>query len=113
MIYSNALKETIEFYTQQMGFTCHEYSEDWGWAALSRDKAAIMIARPNEHIPFEKAQFTGSFYLKVEDADSWWEKLRNKVNVCYEIENFDYGLREFAFYDNNGYLIQIGHELNN
>jgi hypothetical protein len=28
--------------------------------------------------------------------------------VCYGIEDFFYGMREFAIYDNNGYLLQFG-----
>jgi hypothetical protein len=27
----------------------------------------------------------------------------------YTIENFEYGMREFAIYDNNGYMLQFGH----
>ncbi len=31
--------------------------------------------------------------------------------MCYLIENFEYGLREFAIYDNNGDPLQFGKEL--
>lgn len=31
--------------------------------------------------------------------------------VCYAIENFGYGMREFGVYDNNGYLLQFGQPL--
>jgi len=31
-----------------------------------------------------------------------------ETRVCYPIENFAYGMREFAIYDNNGYLLQFG-----
>ncbi|MFN5228579.1 MAG: hypothetical protein ACK5Q3_18600 [Planctomycetota bacterium] len=27
------------------------------------------------------------------------------------LEDFDYGMREFAIYDNNGYLLQFGQSL--
>jgi len=30
------------------------------------------------------------------------------VRICYPIETFEYGMREFAIYDNNGYLLQFG-----
>jgi len=31
-----------------------------------------------------------------------------KANICYEIETFEWGMREFAIYDNNGYILQFG-----
>ena len=30
--------------------------------------------------------------------------------VVYPMETFGYGMREFAVYDNNGYLLQFGQE---
>lgn len=111
MIWTNQMKESIEFYTDVLQFALEEYNEDWGWASLRRDDVGIMISLPNEHTPFEKATFTGSFYINTVDVDYWWEQLKDKVNLCYDIENFEYNMREFAFYDINGYLIQYGQEI--
>jgi hypothetical protein len=36
---------------------------------------------------------------------------KENTKVCYPIENFEYGMREFAIYDNNGYLLQLGQEI--
>jgi hypothetical protein len=33
------------------------------------------------------------------------------ARICYLIETFEYGTREFAIYDNNGYVLQFGQEL--
>ena len=39
----------------------------------------------------------------------WTEdELKDKARVCHDIENFQCGMREFAIYDNNGYLLQFG-----
>jgi hypothetical protein len=35
-------------------------------------------------------------------------ELKDKTKVCYPIETFGYGMREFAIFDNNGYLLQFG-----
>ena len=111
MLWTNELKETITFYVNILGFTCGEFNEDWGWASLYKDDAELMLARPNEHTPFDKPAFTGSFYINVDNADELWEQLKDKCNVCYEIETFEWGMREFAIYDNNGYLLQFGHNV--
>jgi len=111
MLWSDKLPETIEFYTNILGFTCDERNEDWGWASLSRDGVEIMLAKPNEHIPFEKPVFTGTFYITVDDVDALWDVLKNKATVLYEIEDFEWGMREFAIYDNNGYMLQFGQQI--
>lgn len=111
MFWTHDLQGTIQFYTGILEFTLGEYNEDWGWASLYKDDVHIMLAQPNEHTTFDKPIFTGTFYLNTDDVNGWWEKLKDKVKVFYEIENFEYDMREFAFYDPNGYIIQMGQPL--
>jgi len=105
------LRGTVDFYVDKLGFTCDAMSEDLGWASLSLDGAGMMFSRPNEHTAYDKIGFTGSFYFNTDDVDELWERLKDKATVCYGIEDFHYGMREFAVYDNNGYLLQFGQEI--
>jgi hypothetical protein len=50
-------------------------------------------------------------YFTTDDVDGPWEELKDKVRVCYGIEDFVYGIREFAIYDNSGYLLQFDQEI--
>lgn len=111
MLWTEDLDKTIEFFVDVIGFACIEKNEDWGWASLSLDDVWIMLAKPNEHTPYEKIGFTGSFYFTTTNVDAMWAKVRDKARVCYGIEEFDWGMREFAIYDNNGYLLQFGQEI--
>jgi hypothetical protein len=108
VIYTKQVKYTVEYYIEILGFTCDGYTEDWSWASLSRDQIGIMISYPSVHIPFEQPQFTGSLYFSVDNVDELWGQLKEITINCYELETFNYGMREFAIYDNNGYLIQFG-----
>lgn len=99
---------TISFYTDVLGFTCKTYDQEWGWALLNRDEIAIMISGPNEHEGDTAPAFTGSLYITCDDVDDLWTSLKDRVRVCYPIDDFDYGMREFGVYDNNGYLLQFG-----
>jgi hypothetical protein len=40
-----------------------------------------------------------------------WTSIKDAVKVCYPMEDFHYGMREFAIYDNNGYMLQFGSPL--
>lgn len=111
MLRTKDLEGSVEFYTRLLGFECGALSEDWGWASLSRDGATIMLALPNAHEPFERPAFTGSLYIRCDDVDAMWEQVKDRAKVCYPIEDFEYGMREFAIYDNDGYLLQFGQEI--
>lgn len=102
------LPGSVAFYTEILGFRCDSFSDERGWAALRRDDVRLMLARPNQHENHVAPGFTGSLYFRTDDADGLWQLLKDKARVCYSIESFDYGMREFAIYDNNGYLLQFG-----
>ncbi len=111
MLWTEDMQATIDFYVGVLGFTCFERNDVWGWASLKIDDVWIMLAGPNEHTPYDKIGFTGSFYFNIDDVDSMWEKVRDKARICYGVEEFECGMREFAIYDNNGYLLQFGQEI--
>jgi uncharacterized glyoxalase superfamily protein PhnB len=99
----------VAFYRDILGFGCANQME--AWACVTKDGVEVMFALPNAHLPFDKPQFTGSLYFRCEDVDAMWEQVKSKADVVYAIETFDYGMREFAIRDNNGYLLQFGQEL--
>jgi len=103
------IDDTIRFYRDLLGFACVNQMD--GWAALSRDNVELMVSLPNAHEPFEKPTLTGSIYFNTSDVDALWEQIKDKVSVVYPIENFFYGMREFAIRDNNGYILQFGQEI--
>ena len=102
------LAGTIEFYTRVLGFECDGHEPGGGWASLRHGTVSVMFSSPNEHEGDVAPAFTGSLYLRVSEVDSIWARLKDHARVCYPIENFAYGMREFAVYDNNGYLLQFG-----
>jgi len=103
---------TIEFYKDMLGFTCDTLSEEWGWAHLTKDNISIMFTKPNEERNIPEPIMSGSLYITVDDVDSVWDNLKYVCSICYPIENFEYGMREFAVFDNNGYLLQFGQVIN-
>lgn len=117
MLWTEDLEGTVAFYTEVLGFAIDEFNRDWGWASLSVGSASIMFTRPLEFDaspgfePPSRIGCTGSFYFNTDDVDALWEELRDKATICYGIEDFDHGMREFAVYDNNGYILQFGQEI--
>jgi len=106
MLTVTAMEPAIAFYRDILGFECLGSVE--GWACMGSDGIEVMLALPNAHPPFEKPLMTGSLYFLTDDTDAWWERLKDKCQVEYPIESFEYGMREFAVRDNSGYLLQFG-----
>lgn len=96
----------IAFYHDVLGFECDSRME--AWACLTKDGVEVMFALPNAHLRFDKPQFTGSLYFRCDDVDAIWEQVKARAEVVYPVEDFEYGMREFAIRDNNGYLLQFG-----
>src|SRR5579872_7426487 len=105
MLETQDLQATVDFYTKTLGFTCENLVENWGWAALKKDAVMVMFALPNRHRENPNLM-SGSLYFNSDNVDAVWEQLKDKVKICYPIENFEYVMREFAIYDNNGYILQ-------
>lgn len=102
------MEATIAFYTENLGFVCDSFSEEWNWASLKKDDVMLMLSGPNDHEGDNAPLFTGSLYFIIDNVDGFWEQVKDQVQVSYEPETFPYGMREFGVYDNNGYLLQFG-----
>src|SRR6185503_19962125 len=96
ILYTVEMKKTVEFYLTVLGLTANYYKEGEGWASLQLDSVEVKLAIPPAKVSFQKPVFTGSIYFKTNNVDQLWQRLKDKTKVCYEIENFDYGMREFA-----------------
>jgi len=114
LLETNDIKTTIEFYTGTLGFTLRGTFEHEGvttWCDLVKDGVAIMFSLPNSKMNYQKILLSGSIYINTEDVDVLWNLLKEKCDVVYPIENFVYGMREFAIKDNNGYVLNFGESL--
>jgi uncharacterized glyoxalase superfamily protein PhnB len=103
------LEQTVAFCRDRLGFECTEQSSDW--AFVERDAITLMIALPNGHELFDAPTLPGSLYFSTDDVDDLWRELKDNTEIVYPIEGFDYGMREFAIRDSNGYCLLFGKEI--
>ncbi|QES89509.1 VOC family protein [Rhizosphaericola mali] len=111
VFFTKEIQETVDFYSKILGFKVNAFDPEIGWAALAKDNIEIMLSIPNVHFPFTDSKFTGTIYFEITHIDDFWEKVNTVAKICYPIETFDYGMREFAIFDNNGYILQFGEEV--
>ena len=111
MLWVDDVRATIDYYVTTFGFDEANYVEDMGWGVVEKHDIKIMFTKPIQHMPYEKPQFTGSLYLRTDGVDAWWSFLKDRANIFYPIEDFTYGMREFAIKDCNGYILQFGEDI--
>jgi uncharacterized glyoxalase superfamily protein PhnB len=115
---------TIDYYKQNLEFEfvmgVDEGKEvkmgDFGdstltWAMLKKDDVEIMLQREDsliEELPeFKGLKIGGTFtlYISMQDVKSFYDKIKNKVEVVKDIHKTFYGADEFVIKDLNGYII--------
>lgn len=117
------VKHSIDFYSNQLGFSIDFVGEGPKFAILSRDNFSVMLrkldadnyVRPNR-IPFIEAGWhtngkeAWDAYIWVDNADRLFEEFKAKgVSIIKPIENTDYGNRDFEIEDPDGYILCFGH----
>jgi catechol 2,3-dioxygenase-like lactoylglutathione lyase family enzyme len=100
---------TVAFYTERLGFTLAFTSgEPPTFAAVNLGKVQMFLQKGT---PDPKGC---SVYFLVGDADALYEFHRaNGVDVAQEIGDREYGIRDYAVRDMNGYFLSFGHRLSN
>lgn len=122
MLETADLRESIDYYSGVLGFIGREMfpNEEYPHGtSLTKDKTVIVLsardsqAKYEKPMKYEKPIMTGSLCFNPENVDQLWEGLKSKAAVSYEIQTFDYGMREFGILDPNGYLLQFGQDIAN
>jgi len=107
MLKARSLEETVSFYTRVLGFRVVEHLENWCY--LEWGGAAVMFY--DSELPPGPPTLTGALYFNPSDVDALWEHLKTRAPVAWELQVMDYGMREFAIFDPNGYTLSFGQEV--
>jgi catechol 2,3-dioxygenase-like lactoylglutathione lyase family enzyme len=102
------MRKTLDFYIDLLGFVQTGYypiESEPIRTEVRRDGVAIILITEAMHFRGESPAFTGALYLFPESVDQLAEELRGKVPFQWGPEDTEFGIREFAIRDPNGYLL--------
>ena len=102
------MRRTLEFYVDQLGFSQTGYypiESDPIRTEVRRDDVAIVFFTESLRDLGDTPTFSGALYLFPESVDRLADEFRGKVPFEWGPEVTDYGTREFAIRDPNGYLL--------
>lgn len=111
MLRSADLAAALAFYTDVLDFRIDGGGADAGWASLRHGPLALMLAARQAADGAADPGVCGSLYFRTDDVDGCWHRLQSQARIAYPLEDFAYGMREFAIHDPDGHLLQFGQAL--
>src|SRR6185503_17038007 len=100
------MRRSLDFYIDVLGFTQTGYypiESEPIRTEVRRDGVAIVLLAEAAHRLYETPAFSGALYIFPESIDRLAEELRGKVPFTWGPEDTDFGMREFAIRDPDGY----------
>ncbi len=102
------LKETLDYYRTQLGFY-----DEWTWGntdgGLRRDELRMLFGEDPEHTArinsTDRSLNLMWFVTHIEEIYREWHD--RGIHIESTLQTYDYGLKEFAFTDINGYYIRV------
>jgi uncharacterized glyoxalase superfamily protein PhnB len=116
----NDVEETIEYYTDVLGFTLLMTVPETGkldWAMVKRNDVVMMFQSSKslkEGVPRLQGEKPGgglTFYIKVDRVTEIHEELfNNEAEIISELESTFYNTIEFSVADLNGYILTFSED---
>lgn len=107
------LGETIAFYQSVLGFHVtglHPDERAPRWVELVRDGIAFQFHADPPHGMPPSPILSGTLYLYPSNVEALAAELSGRVPFVWGPEVMEYGMREFAVRDPNGYLLAFTEE---
>ena len=116
----NDVEETVEYYTDVLGFTLLMTVPETGkldWAMVKRNDVIINF-QTKKSLSSELPRMAGekpggglTFYIKVDRITEIHEELfNNEVEIISDLESTFYNTIEFSIVDVNGYVLTFSEE---
>jgi uncharacterized glyoxalase superfamily protein PhnB len=107
---TNNIEAGLEFYTNKLGFECtFQWEKPPTYVVLKRGGVSLHLALQDVLVD---AQHHVKAYVFCQDIELIFQELQNKgVKFENEINDADYGMREFVLIDPSGHRIVFGQEL--
>jgi catechol 2,3-dioxygenase-like lactoylglutathione lyase family enzyme len=102
------MRATLDFYVDVLGFTQTGYypiESDPIRTEVRRDGVAIVFYTESQRGLGEAPAQSGLLYVFPDDLDRLAAELQGKVALLWGPEETEFGVREFAIRDPNGYVL--------
>jgi catechol 2,3-dioxygenase-like lactoylglutathione lyase family enzyme len=102
------MRASLDFYIDKLGFTQTGYypiESNPIRTEVRRDGIAIILVGEGQRLDLKAPSFSGVLYLFPESVDGLAAELDGKVPYAWGPEDTEFGMREFAIRDPDGYTL--------
>lgn len=102
------IRRSLDFYLDLLGFNQtgnYPIESEPIRTEVRRDDVAIVLITEAAHGLAETPAFTGVLYIFPDSIDQLADEVRGKVPFAWGPEDTDFGIREFAIRDPDGYTL--------
>ena len=102
------LRQTLDYYRNELGF-----SDEWTFGekdgGIQRDDLRLLFAEDESHAnAINTKQHRLPVMWFVDDIEDIYKEFQERgIEIADDLHKHDYGLKEFAFVDINGYYIRV------
>ncbi|QIE58052.1 glyoxalase [Rasiella rasia] len=105
---------TLDYYIERLGFKLIDTNPESGqfeWGYVMLDNVGMMFQKEKslktEYKEMEPLKVGGAltFYIRINDIDSYYNKLSKEIKIIKPINRTFYGTNEFAIMDINGFIL--------
>lgn len=111
MVHVTNVQATVAWY-ETIGFTLLETFGDGrgglSFAILSAGNTRLMLNQGGRPSTAERREV--DLYVEADQVDQLFASVRDRVQVVAELNDTDYGMREFIIRDPNGFWITFGQD---
>jgi uncharacterized glyoxalase superfamily protein PhnB len=118
-LFVSDIRATIEFY-KSLGFNLvmsvpADSDDNLVWAMVTSGNVTFMFQTfqsLGDTLPMISRQNGGSllFYIRIKSIRSFFESIKDKVNVVHGLQKTFYGATEFSITDPNNYLLTFAED---
>ena len=108
------MRRSLDFYLGVLGFTQTGYypiESEPIRTEVRRDDVALILYTVPIRGSDQPPAFTGAFYVFPESIESLAAELNGKVPFAWGPHDTDFGIREFAIRDPDGYTLVFGKQI--
>jgi uncharacterized glyoxalase superfamily protein PhnB len=100
------LQRTIDYYTQNFGATLvwcapNDGGGENAWLDLG---GVSLLFSTGDHLG-PRPQLSGTLYIDMEGVETFFDGIKERVEIVWPLERMPYGTREFGVRDCNGYVL--------
>ncbi len=98
--------ETKQFYADVLGFEVFDSEQNTCTVIQS---GGSIIFSSGDNLGATPAM-SGTVYFFVEDVDDYYQKIKDRVDLQWPLQNMSYGTCEFGIKDCNGYYLAFAQD---